>query len=265
MRQWLVLIWTGLSLLGCSWHRPAPFPWPQAEHEPSLKELVSLLNKRHHHLKALKASFSLKTESLDGSNLPTVQGMLALERPYKMRVKAFKAFSFTLFDLLCQGERFHLLIPAQGRLYVGQGPFLAKLKEVEVVFDPKAIQEVFFVDELDLKSVSLEKKPKAYFLNIYDRSQGLLKERLWIDRSQWVVVRRDSFDSEGLLQRQILLGDYLFFDSQQSLPQKVTLKDFQEGFSFTLVLKEVQANAHLNPDLFAMALPQKDIVVEEVR
>jgi len=167
----------------------------------SLRDLLDRLDRRTQSIQTLKALMKVSTEKQAGVTTSLLFSRSTEGVAPSLRLKGFDPFGGTLFDLIWSNNRVLLTIPSQGRVLesapdkrgVPSLPAELGLEVAELRLAVSAIVGPFMESE-DIPV--LEQVGSNYLIHVIrvTGGGGRLMKRLWIERSQFRLVRQEIFE-----------------------------------------------------------------------
>jgi len=226
------------------------------------------------------ASTALTSQEYVRKSSPTLGGVLMIERPNRILLKAGFA-PVSLFEMVSDGTKYQFYSIQTGELYVDgreDGPPYSKFKHLKedglankfIDLRPRQLEQALIIDVLPLlndRSTLLatyenpmQQDLKKYYLVDFQEVAGdkkvQLVERIWFDLSteQVDIVRRQTWDSNGVLETDTQYRKYESLPSGIRFPAEIDI-DFSGTdtlIKFTLNPKDAIFNAGLPPDTFEL-------------
>ncbi len=199
--------------------RPTASPAPEAiKRDASLDELLRLYKQRQGGMENLKALMDAKTDLGE-------QGKFNFQSAWRskgdlVKMKGFDLFGRTVFDLDLSGTHFSIFLPSQQKVFEGDLEFFDDMAGEKIPFGSLGLLE--WVKRGGIPKVgpdripALEKREDVFILYIFssELNRGFLKEKIWIERSDFRVKRVDFFDRSGLQKGIATLSDYQEVDGR---------------------------------------------------
>lgn len=250
MRKWfLTLIMLSLFFLGAC----APkLVKPTIYREATLKELIDLIQGRENRIKTVKASLRMDFRDLEKKGSQHCLGVLVFERPDRFRIKGYPQMGPTLFEVVSDGKSLWVYIPKEGKVYLTQN---LKRGTSKTDFDFQDLRSAFSVAEvLNQPDVNkfLEKREKEYILYLVKRR---LLEKIWIERSKFLVTEIQRFDKDGSSAIDVSFEEYQKINGID-FPEKVRIHNPKEKRIFTLLIQKVRLNEAIRPEIFQFKVPK---------
>lgn len=215
-------------------------------------ELLARLSPGEAGIRTLKASFSAELRRADGGAARVVSGMVAMERPGKLRMRGSAAMLPTLFDLLDDGTTVSVHVPRDRAVYRGPRSSAAR----GGLPDAGLLTGVFLglCEEPGLIH-AVEAEPTRYRLYSIDAAAALLSRRVTFDRANLSPVRYEYFDREGRVAREVRCVGFAPTEGAPGLlPREISLRD-AGGARLSVRFSGLSANATLPSGMFAMEAP----------
>lgn len=269
-----------LLLVGCSASRTRfvpPDELPFTALDATREALLEKLRSDSGRIQTIRASVNylasgdLRGESgeLSERTYDSVRGGLAVDRPSLIRMNANTTLGLVqAFDMSSDGQEFRLSVPPQGKFYWGpnDGQIEGAGKNPLLTLRPHHVLQSLFVDVRpylentrvvqSFAEVS-EGRRRFYVFSFIDASgqEGRLLERIWIDRRNLEVGRKQMFSENGAVELQV---DYDFYEEIDGIvfPRVVAIDRPVEGASLRIEFLDTELNAELDAALFQLPYPQ---------
>jgi hypothetical protein len=257
MRTGTFLLLTALLAGGCALKGNLLQPEEKLHYRTaSLEQLLDSLTTGKAGIQNLKASFSaLITENRNGTK-ESCDGMLAMARPDRLRVKASKAMLPTFFDLVCTGSRVSFYVPRERTVYRGHwdtGSAITTLAGLNILMN------VFWGTENQSGAAHfLESQETKYVVYTIMQSGGKqrLVSKVYFNRLLLQPDRYQYFDQDGVLIRDIVCADFFAPEGTDTyIPLRISMKMYPEMTGLLLRLRNPRVNIPLNPGLFHLEVP----------
>lgn len=214
--------------------------------DASLAELLHLYKQNLKTRRTLKALIEIKAD-LGKRGKHDFQSSWRSEKN-RIKMKGFNLFGGTLFDLELNGSGFSIHIPSERKVFEGDLEFFEDMAGEKIPFGSLGLLE--WVKRGGIPEVgpdlipALEKRDHAFILYIFstESGRGILKEKVWIERTAFRVERVEFFDHEGRQKSIAIFKDYREV-KDQIFPFSITGK--HRGQVLELNFKEV--SFPLNP------------------
>jgi len=279
-----------LMLAGCSLFpqiRTLPVPKPPAiTKKATPEELVDALNKRWAGLETLTATVDIQAsvfKSKEGlaKDYPTLRGHILMRKPAMLRVLG-RYLGVPAFDMVSDGEQFTLSIPTQKRVIKGLNKH--KSKSVNAL---ENLRPDFFLDSLLVRglepeddymvvadAITIEDTARKHLYSIPEykltimqhagSSHKLLPLRVvYFHREDLMPYQQDIYDSDGVLETQVLYAGYQDFEGN-SFPSSIVIKRPVDDIQIVMEVEDVHENQTLRDDQFVLK-PAEGSTVQELK
>ena len=193
-------------------------------------------------------------------------GYVVVDRPKQIRFKVVAPIVLsTIVDMVSDGGQYRVSIPVKNQFFVGDVNAPANSKTALVNLRPQHLLDGLFIDvrpylnKAQVKSVleeAVQGRRSYYvfsFINI-GGSEAQLMEKLWIDRTDMQVSRKQVFAKEGRLETDV---EYLDYQSEgaESFPQTVVIQRPLEEYTVKMTFLKAAFNQKLAVDTFNLERP----------
>jgi len=234
-------------------------------------ELVQDLEAKSNSIQTLQGTVSL---DLSGGGAKSgvlteyhqTTGYVVVDRPKQIRFKVVAPIVLsTIVDMVSDGGQYRVSIPVKNQFFVGDVNAPANSKTALVNLRPQHLLDGLFIDvrpylnNAQVKSVleeAVQGRRSYYvfsFINI-GGSEAQLMEKLWIDRTDMQVSRKQVFAKEGRLETDV---EYLDYQSEgaESFPQTVVIQRPLEEYTVRMTFLKAAFNQKLADDTFNLERP----------
>jgi len=235
-------------------------------------ELVQELEARSNSIQTLQGTVSL---DLSGGGAKSgvlteyhqTTGYVVVDRPKQIRFKVVAPIVLsTIADMVSDGRQYRVSIPVKNQFLVGDVNAPANSKTALANLRPQHLLDGLFIDvrpylnKAQVKSVleeAVQGRRSYYvfsFINI-GGSEAQLMEKLWIDRTDMQVSRKQVFAKEGRLETDV---EYLDYQSEgaESFPQTVVIQRPLEEYTLKMTFQKAAFNQKLADDSFNLERPE---------
>lgn len=234
-------------------------------------ELVQDLEAKSNSIQTLQGTVSL---DLSGGGAKSgvlteyhqTTGYVVVDRPKQIRFKVVAPIVLsTIVDMVSDGGQYRVSIPVKNQFLVGEVNAPANSKTALANLRPQHLLDGLFIDvrpylnKAQVKSVleeAVQGRRSYYvfsFINI-GGSEAQLMEKLWIDRTDMQVSRKQVFAKEGRLETDV---EYLDYQSEgaESFPQTVVIQRPLEEYTVKMTFLKAAFNQKLADDTFNLERP----------
>lgn len=201
------------------------------------------------------------------------RGFLVVERPSRIRMRGEAPLALvTVFDMVSDGETFQLNVPVQNRVFVGDTSTRATADNAILNLRPQHIMDALFVDVVqyvDSANVlpifyeEVDGRRSFYVFEFVDSAgeEPQVIEKLWIDRRDLKVVRKQSFGPDGVRETDV---SYDLYQEVQgiSFPQQIVIERPSEDYSLEINFDSTQLNMTIEETSFMIPVPPGAELIE---
>lgn len=242
------------------------------------QELIDRINQQALGLKTLNATVNIDT-SVGGekkgkvTDYQEIRGYILVRKPDMLRmIGLFPLVRNTAFDMVSDGDRFKLSIPAKNKFYVGSAevarPSSNPLENLrpQIIYNALFLPQVNGNDEIavlendtetvvDQKTKKLAEQPD-YVINIIRRAGNdwYIWRKVIFERVHLTPHRQIIFDTKGDVVTQATYQVYRDYDGV-SFPNVIEIERPLEEYSIRLTVEKITINEPLRDDQFALQQP----------
>ena len=270
-----------LLLTGCGVSRTRVVPieeLPFPSLDASRKELIQNLEEISRSVSTLTASVSFTVSAGiltrgEETVYRETRGFLVVERPARIRMRGEAPLSLvTVFDMVSDGENFQLNVPVQNRVFVGDTSTRATAENAILNLRPQHIMDALFVDvtrHVNSSSVlqvfyeAADGRRSFYVFEFVDNAgdKPQVIEKLWIDRRDLRVSRKQSFGPEGVRETDVSYDLYQDVEGI-SFPQRILIERPVEDYSLEINFGGTQLNTPIEESAFMIEIPPGAELIE---
>jgi len=235
-------------------------------------ELVGDLEAKSNSIQTLQGTVSL---DLSGGGAKSgvlteyhqTTGYVVVDRPKQIRFKVVAPIVLsTIVDMVSDGRQYRVSIPVKNQFLVGDVNAPANSKTALANLRPQHLLDGLFIhvrpylNKAQVKSVleeTVQGRRSYYvfsFINI-GGSEAQLMEKLWIDRTDMQVSRKQVFAKEGRLETDVEYLDYQT-EGAESFPQTVVIQRPLEEYTVKITFQKAAFNQKLADDTFSLERPE---------
>ena len=167
------------------------------------------------------------------------------------------------FDMVSNGSRFRLYIPAKNRFIEGanqiETPSPNKLENLR----PQHFLEALLVRPISAAEQTIfenftDEDNAAYILSIIIPNPGgapLLERQLWFERLRLELVRELIFDSAGDILTDARYSDWQFYDNVP-FPKKIEINRPKDEYGVVITVVKMDVNTKVTDDKFQLDQPE---------
>jgi outer membrane lipoprotein-sorting protein len=275
-----------ILLSGCSLFptiRKLPMPKaPVITQTATPEELATRLNTRWEALNTLTATVEIQAsvyKSKEGTakDYPTLHGFILMRKPAMLRVVGMY-LGVRAFDMASDGSESTISIPAEKKVIKRSNSLKRKSANALENLRPQFFLDALVVRGLDpddlyeVTSDSSTQEDSArkhlysipqYVLSISRRkpgSQQLLPVRkIFFHREDLQPYEQDIYDSDGIMETQVLYDNYQNFDTA-IYPSSIVIKRPLEELEISLTVDKINENQTLKDDQFVVTPPEGSVI-----
>ena len=250
------------------------------------QELVDRINQQTSQIKTLNTTVEIAT-SVGGekkgkvTDYEEVLGYILVRKPDMLRmIGLFPIVRNKAFDMVSDGTRFKLSIPARNKFYVGSAEVTKPAANPLENLRPQVIYNALFLPEIDKDEIAvLENDTEAvvdaktkklvqqpdYAIDIIRRSDSgsgwYLYRKIIFERVNLVPHRQIIYDTEGVIATQVTYQVYRDYNGV-SFPTVIEIERPQEEYSIRLTVNKLVPNEPIRDDQFALQQPPGSQLVD---
>lgn len=194
-------------------------------------------------------------------------GYVVVDRPRLIRFKVVAPIVLsTIADMVSDGRQYRVSIPVKNQFLVGDVNAPANSKTALANLRPQHLLDGLFIDvrpylnESQVKSIleeTVQGRRSYYvvsFINVAG-SDAELVEKLWIDRTDMQISRKQVFAKDGRLETDV---EYLNYqsDGAETFPQVVVIQRPVEEYTVKMTFQKTALNQKLADDTFSLERPE---------
>jgi len=167
------------------------------------------------------------------------------------------------FDMVSNGERFELYVPAKNRLIQGSNEIRVPAKNKLENLRPQHFQDALIVQPVDpareeavLENLTDEENA-AYILHVLSRQPGgklQLSRNVWFDRLNLHMVRQQIFDAAGDILTDARYREWDTYDGVR-FPKQIEINRPKDEYGVVMNLVKMDLNEPLTDEKFALEHP----------
>ncbi len=201
------------------------------------------------------------------------RGFLVVERPARIRMRGEAPLALvTVFDMVSDGEEFQLNVPVQNRVFVGDTSARVTAENAILNLRPQHIMDALFVDVdqyVDSANVlpifyeEVDGRRSFYIFEFVDSAGEAPQviEKLWIDRRDLRVSRKQSFGPEGVRETDV---SYDLYEAVEGItfPRRILIERPNEDYSLEINFDSTQLNTPVEESAFMIEVPPGAELIE---
>jgi len=238
-------------------------------------ELFQELEARSKAVQSLQGTISLDLSQGGGAKSGVLTeyhqttGYVVVDRPRHIRFKVVAPIVLsTIADMVSDGRQYRVSIPVKNQFFVGDVNAPMNAKSALANLRPQHLLDGLFVDirpySKNPKQVTstleetTEGRRSFYvfsFVNV-GGSEAQLLEKLWIDRTDMQISRKQLFGKDGRLETTVEYSNYQTAEGgSESFPQSVEIQRPAEEYTLKMTFVKTTLNEKLADDAFNLQPP----------
>jgi len=270
-----------LGLVGCiATKRVVPADQrPLPAKTVSRDDLLTGLEEKSKQIRTLSATVALDAS---GGAMTTgvlteyrqTKGFVIVDRPSHIRIKAQAPLALaTVFDMVSDGKQYRVSIPIKNKFIVGNATSPGKEKNPILNLRPQHIVNALFVDIMPFMAnpqvrstleEAIDGRRSFYvfsFINIGENTAQLM-EKLWIDRTNLEVTRKQIFGTDGKIDTDVQYSGYEL-QGDVAFPSVILIQRPTDDYSLKMTFQKTSVNEKLAADAFSLEQPQGAELVQQ--
>jgi outer membrane lipoprotein-sorting protein len=202
------------------------------------------------------------------------RGILVVDRPKHLRMKVQAPVVLTtLVDMVSDGKQYRVSIPFKNQFFVGDVNASNSSKTALANLRPQHLLDGLFVDiqpYLNNPKIArsleetVEGRRSYYVFSFINASnpEAQLVEKLWIDRTDMNISRKQLFGKDGAIQTDVQYSDYKSDGAGKPFPQLIVLQRPAEDYTVKMTFMTTTLNDKLTEDAFNLERPEGSELVQ---
>jgi outer membrane lipoprotein-sorting protein len=194
------------------------------------------------------------------------RGFLVVERPSRIRMRGEAPLALvTVFDMVSDGETFQVSVPVQNKVVVGDTKATTVSENAILNLRPQHIMDALFVDVnayvnsasvLPIFYEAVDGQRSFYIFEFVgsDGREPRVLEKLWIDRRDLRVSRKQIFGNAGVVETDVAYGLYEEIEGI-SFPHNILIERPVEDYSLTIEFNRAELNSEIEASAFLFSAP----------
>jgi outer membrane lipoprotein-sorting protein len=226
------------------------------------EEINQLLFRDYGKLNSLKATGEIEFRQAGEEAWRGASIILLAEKPNKVRARAYRLLTPTLFEFVSDNQDCWLFLPSERTVYYDNNCGIFQKKADHLVLSAEMIDAALFVindfDRFRQSSAAISESGDILKLSLMNEA-GRYRE-IWIDKSTGLVTKQFFLNSEGLSEAEIQYLEQAAH-GEVVVPVEVEVTLPQAQAAMRLRLTEVDLQPNINPDTFHFTPPSNARIV----
>jgi outer membrane lipoprotein-sorting protein len=235
---------------------------------------ADLMRQLEQRSKAIQTMTATVTLDASGGALKTgvlteyrqTKGFVLVDRPNHIRIRAQAPLALaTVFDMVSDGRQYRVSIPLRNKFIVGETDAPANSLNPVLNLRPQHIMDALFIavdgyihdpqirSTLEETVVGRSSYYVFHFISIAGREARLV-EKLWIDRSNLEVARKQIFTDDGKVATDVEFANYQAA-GDITFPQVIVIQRPIEDYMLRMTFQKTSLNEKLASDAFLLERP----------
>ncbi len=244
----------------------------------SRADLLQMLERQSNQIQTLQGTLALDAS---GGGMKTgvlteyrqTKGFLLVERPSHIRFKVQAPLALaTVFDMVSDGRQYRVSIPVKNKFIIADSRAPTNEKNPILNLRPQHIVSALFVDitaylsDPQMRSTleeTTEGRRRFYvfsFINITGRDAEMV-EKLWIDRSNLQVTRKQLFRPDGKVDTDVEYSEYSS-QGDVAFPQIILIQRPIDDYALKMVFQKTTINDPFAAEAFNLERPAGSELVQ---
>ncbi|MDP8262187.1 MAG: hypothetical protein P9M13_02660 [Candidatus Ancaeobacter aquaticus] len=227
----------------------------------SFKEALDIVHVQSSEFSALKSDIQIEIKSNLIPDTQFCKGKMMLLRPDKIRMKGYKPFVPTLFDLASNGEEFWFYIPKEKKLYTGTYEDDSS-SSIKLDVDPMSLISAMTFDNVDDDSdeeiVFLERSGESCVVNVLNKYLSdsgyfryFMKRKIVISLESHKILQQAYYKNDGNVSFEVYYEKYTVRDDV-SFPQQIVFVRPKTGTWVRINLLKTSFNQTFSDGVFSL-------------
>ena len=259
-----ILLFSALCQGGCATQRPlSDAPDISAPTLETLEDARELLLQNYGIVDSMKATGELELRRIDEGYRKRASFALLLERPDRLRMRAYRAFAPTVFELVSNGRECWLFVPSEKTAYLNKGcnGFYSGAGHSALSAETIVAALVVVADPEIVLSSPAHAYREGDLMKIVLSDETGTRRELWIDVDTGFVSRQRFMGNDGILKADITYGENIRREGAV-IPRAVDIFFPAIHTSLLLHIDDFQNGVTVVRDVFDFAPPEDANIVE---
>ena len=201
---------------------------------------------------------------------------VVVDRPQQIRFKVVVPIVLsTIADMVSDGRQVRVSIPLKNQFVVGSASEPVVTKTALANLRPQHLLDGLFVDirpyekNPQVKSIleeTVQGRRSYYVFSFIDISGDYaeLLEKLWIDRTDMQISRKELFGKDGRVETEVEYSNYQA-DGENLFPHTIMIQRPVEEYTLKMAFQKATLNQKLSEDAFNLQRPEGSDLVQVAR
>jgi len=250
--------------IGCATQKAVTQPSePPSPVVQSAKDAYDLLLRSCDNADSLKASGKIQMKFPGEEHRRQASIMMMMQRPNKLRMRAYRPLSPPLFEFASDGNECWLYIPSRRSAYWSKGCEPFRIDGGNTTISAEIIIASLFV-LIDPESLSLQPEittnDSQIGIELIDDTGG--RREIWIDPATGLAARQVLADPDGSVRADLRYMEYSR-ESGAAVPTRIEAAMPEIGAELTVWISQVEINAEIPENAFLFFPPEGSVIPSE--
>ena len=222
----------------------------------TIDDAVGLLRKNYEGIDSIKADGEIAMQFPDEEGLRKAFFVLLLERPDKLRMRAYRRPLPTVFELVSDGQECWIYVPSRKAAYLNKGCRAFLVGENKVAVSTKTITTAILVvpdfGVLSSSPMALEKENNLIKLRVFDKARG--RREIWINADTGFAERQLIVGDNEALETEIVYKEHAI-DGDSVVPVEIDIVLPQAQARISLSVKNLRSSSQIPAKAFKFTPP----------
>ncbi len=235
--------------------------------EATEDDLIAKYNEQARAVKTIRATVTMaptggSTYSGVIREYHEVNGFILAQKPAHIRVIGqAPVVSTNVFDMVSDGESFHIFIPSKNKFIVGPAAFERPSSKPIENLRPQHVLDAIFWPEIPAGGFPLldlvDEPPERYYVLIETREGAKgpeIARKIWFDRADLSVARVQIYMASGKVASDVRYSDWQMVGGVR-YPRRILMERPQDDYKLEIRITQLAVNEEITPDRFKLEQP----------
>jgi len=231
-------------------------------------ELIKEIHKNNTQIKTFKADTKIifKNTIRNAGSFQSL-GKMAVERPYKMRLRGYNFIGGATFDMASDGKTFWVYIAQEGKVYTGSSEFPPKSDLPAIKIRPNDILESVLFNNLvsyTREKISFYEYIPGYYILYVAQKSGenyYIRKKLWVKDTTFEIIRHQTFDEKRTIVLDVLVHELYNFKNQGYFPKKFEMIRPASHLDLVIEFSAVEPGVEFDDKIFTFKIPENTEII----
>jgi outer membrane lipoprotein-sorting protein len=239
--------------------KPPEAPPPMLQ---SAADAFDLLLRNHSGTNSMKASGKIEMKLPGETHRRQASIIIMLQRPDKLRMRAYRPLSPTLFELVSNGDECWLFVPSRNAAYLSEGCKPFRVSNGDTAISTELFFAALFVlvdpEILSSQQASITTGEDLIGLKLTEETGG--RREIWIDPATGLAARQMLMNPDGSIRADLKYLDYAK-EEAMTVPVRVEAVMPQMEAEVTLRINQFDIHAEIPDGAFIFLPPEGNDII----